>query len=67
MAGTSVAAVTGWEYVCPACGVRVSSGWADPVCPIASCREIMDLVSGPEPSREEVERVLAEMKAILRP
>lgn len=60
-----MAAVTGWEYVCPGCGAHVSSGWADPVCPIGNCGEIMDLVRGPDPSREEVERVFAEMKAIL--
>jgi hypothetical protein len=56
----------GWDYLCPACGARVSSGWADQVCPMPGCHEILDLVSGPSPSREEIDRVLREAEDALR-
>lgn len=46
--------MTGYEYACPECGARVSSGWADPVCPV--CGAPMRVLAEPDPPRSEVER-----------
>lgn len=57
--------MTGYEYACPECGARVSSGWADPVCPIPTCGAPMRLLAGPEPAPEEIEQVIREAEGLL--
>lgn len=58
--------MSGWEYACPECGVHVVSGWADPVCPNPRCGAALTLLRSPEPTPEDVERVLAEAESALR-
>jgi len=57
--------MTGWEYICPNCGARISSGWADPVCPIPNCGSLLNLISGPKPSDSDVQEIIEEAERIL--
>lgn len=57
----------GYEYRCPACGARVSSGWAYPICPMPNCGEVLQLLSGPEPTEADLHALDAELARMLDP
>lgn len=53
----------GWEFECSNCGARISSGWFDPICNI--CGEYLITLSHPEPTEEDIQKVLEEAEKIL--
>lgn len=54
-----------WEYECPECGARISSGFPDPICPIPTCGAVLDVLIAPEPTDQEVAEMLAEAEELV--